>query len=196
MAEIAMEGIEMDDIVGEVAIEIDAPPQTLYDYLLDFTRHPEWARNLSRVTPLTPAPIGVGSRFKTMEGAPPAPLGRTVRAMAHLVRGMLGGAKGYSVAEITALEPGRRLAWTGTLPSRQGEFQHADWEIVLEPHGGGTRRTQRFRYCPQTPDARQMLAALGDAPGICAGVLVSLRQLKQRLEAPAARGALARGVSP
>jgi hypothetical protein len=181
----------MDEIAGEAVIQIDASPQALYDYLLDFTRHPEWVRNLSRVTLITPAPIGLGSRFKTMEGAPPAPLGRTVRAMAHLVRGMLGGAKGYSLAEITTLEPGRRLAWTGTLPSRQGEFNHADWEIVLEPWNGGTRLTQRFRYCPQTPAARQMLAALGDAQGLSAGVAVSLKQLKKRMESSAAQGALA-----
>jgi uncharacterized protein YndB with AHSA1/START domain len=189
-----MQTSTMEEIAGAAAIEIAAPPQTIYDYLLDFTSHPEWVRNVSRITPLTPAPFGVGARFKTMEGAPPAPLGRTLRAIAHLLRGMLGGAKGYSLAEITALEPGRRLAWTGTLPSKQGEFQHADWEILLEPRGGGTRLTQRFRYYPQTPEARRMLAALGDAAGISAGVAVSLRQLKQRLEAPAAVGALASGA--
>ena len=175
----------MDEIAGEAAIQIDAEPQAVYDYLLDFTRHPEWARNLSRVTLITAPPIGVGSRFKTMEGAPPAPLGRTLRAIAHLVRGMLGGARGYSLAEITALEPGRRLAWRGTLPSRQGEFQHADWEVRLEPREGGTRLTQRFRYYPQVPAARRMLRALGDAEGIAAAAAINLRQLKQRLESRA-----------
>src|SRR4051794_37331199 len=100
MKEMVMDDIALDALAGEAAIEIAAPPQAIYDYLLDFTRHPEWVRNVSRITLLPPAPIGVGARFKTMEGAPPAPLGRTVRAIAHLLRGMLAGAQGYSLAEI------------------------------------------------------------------------------------------------
>ena len=61
----------MPDYQGQSAITIQAPIDRVYAYLADFRRHPEWAKNLSKVTQVTPGPIAVGTVFKTQEGEPP-----------------------------------------------------------------------------------------------------------------------------
>jgi hypothetical protein len=176
----------MLEIKGETSVVIAAPAGSIYDYLADFTRHPEWVKNVSRVEPLTPGPVRVGSKFKTSEGTPPVPLGRYVRSTARFIQGLLTGTQPYSVAEVSALEPGRRLAWVGRLSRRQGEFNRAEWEIVLQPQGSATLVTQRFNYQPQTATAQAMVSALGGPAGIAAACAISLGQLKHRLEAQTA----------
>src|SRR5690242_11776538 len=125
----------METIHGEAEQIVDVPPAQLYAYLLDFTRHPEWVANLSRVSQVLPGPIGVGSVFRTQEGPPPVPLLAKLRMMRHFIGGLLSGAKPYSQAEITALEPGKRIAWRAGVPRGQGYFNLAEWEFILQPHG-------------------------------------------------------------
>lgn len=170
------------ELTGEASVVIQAPADAVYDYLADFTRHSEWNKNIYKVWQTTGGPMAVGARFKAMEGAPPTTIGKQMKAMAQVMKGMLTGAKAFSEAEITALEPHRRIAWVGIFPRSKGEFNRAEWEIELTPMGNATRVVQRFRYLPQTPAARQMLAALGDADGIAQACTVNLNQLKQRLE--------------
>lgn len=175
-------GAPMAELVGEATVVVQAPADVIYDYLADFTRHSEWNKNIYKVWQITPGQIAVGSRFRSMEGAPPAAIGAQLRAMAQVMAGVLTGAKPLSEAEITALEPHRRIAWVGIFRRSKGEFNRAEWELHLEPMGNATRVVQRFRYLPQTPAARRMPAALGDADGIAQAVSVNLNQLKQRLE--------------
>jgi hypothetical protein len=98
------------------------------------------------------------------------------------------GAEDYTVAEITALEPGRRVAWKAELPLKKGGIGAAtDWEIRLEPEGEGTRVTQwvyfRFygplgkRVNPQTAERQA-----GDE------MAANLAQLKTILETQPAPG--------
>ena len=61
----------MPEYKGQSTITIQAPIDRVYAYLADFRRHPEWAKNLSKVTQVTPGPIAVGTVFKTQEGEPP-----------------------------------------------------------------------------------------------------------------------------
>ena len=170
------------ELTGEASVIVQAPADAVYDYLADFTRHAEWNKNVYKVWQTTKGPIAVGTRFKATEGAPPAAFSKQLKAMAQVMAGMLAGAKSFSEAEITALEPGRRVCWVGIFPKTQGEFNRAEWQIELTTTGSGTRVTQSFRYLPQTPQARRMLAALGDANGIAQACAVNLNQLKQRLE--------------
>ena len=170
------------ELTGEAVVLIQAPADIVYDYMADFTRHSEWNKNIYKVWQTTKGLISVGSRFKAMEGAPPASLGKQMRAMVQVMAGMLQGAKAFSEAEITALEPHQRIAWVGIFPKNIGEFNRAEWDVELEPVGNATRVVQRFRYLPQTPAARQMLAVLGDADGIAQACTINLNQLKQRLE--------------
>jgi uncharacterized protein YndB with AHSA1/START domain len=182
MSDVTKNITPLAELTGEATVVIQAPADAVYDYLADFTRHSEWNKNIYKVWQTTSGPMAVGARFKAMEGAPPAAIGKQMKALAQVMKGMLTGAKAFSEAEITTLEPRCRIAWVGIFPRSNGEFNRAEWEIELTPAGNTTRVVQRFRYLPQTPAARQMLAALGDADGIAQACTVNLNQLKQRLE--------------
>jgi hypothetical protein len=184
----------METIQGETEQVINVPSAALYTYLLDFTRHPEWVSNISRVSQVTPGPIAVGTIFRTQEGPPPVPLLTRVRMMRHFVGGLLSGAKPYSQAEITALDPGQRIAWRAGVPLGEGYFNLAEWEFILQPQGEATRLIQRFCYKPQAPGAARMVGAAG-ADGITRACAVNLAHLKtiaeQNLAQPASAQSLA-----
>jgi uncharacterized protein YndB with AHSA1/START domain len=168
-----------DEVIGEVAIDLVASPDVVYAYLVDFTRHPEWVANLSKVIKLTDGAMGVGTRFRAGEGVPPAsPVGRA-RMILFVMLGLLTGAKPFSEAEITALEPGRRIAWRAYMPRRggNGTFNQSEWQILLEPRDGGTHLVQRFRYLPQHWAARGMV---GQATDVVASTASNLARLKAR----------------
>ncbi len=167
--------------VLEESLTIQAPVEQVYAYLADFPHHPEWVKNVSKITPLTSQAQGVGATFKCEEGPPPVTFGQTLGMMRHFIAGLLGGMKPYSVAKITALEPHRRIAWEAGIPKGQGYFNFAEWEFVLEPQGSSTQLTQRFHWKPQNPTAERMVGAAGSA-GLERAVAVSLAQLKRRLE--------------
>jgi uncharacterized membrane protein len=167
----------METIQGETELVIRVPSAALYAYLLDFPRHPEWVSNLSRVNQVTSGPVGVGTIFRCQEGPPPVPPLTKVRMMRHFIGGLLRGAKPYSRTEITALEPGRRIAWRAGVPRGEGYFNLAEWEFILQPQGDATRLVQRFRYRPQTPGAARMVGAAG-ADGITRACAVNLGHLK------------------
>jgi uncharacterized protein YndB with AHSA1/START domain len=169
------------EISGETSIVIRAAPQAVYDYLVDFTRHPEWVANLAKVTKVSPGAIGVGSIFHTQEGAPPVPFLRKLNMMRYFIAGLLAGTKPYSEAEITALDAGKRIAWRAGLRKGQGWFNWAEWEFCLQPQAQGTKLTQRFRYLPQTSTAARMIGAAGEG-GIERACAVSLQNLKKILE--------------
>lgn len=178
----------MPVFTGEATILIQAPIALVYNYLLDFTKHPQWVKNLSKVQPLGNAPIDVGSQFKASESTPPVSFLKMIAATVQYAISMFSGTKSYSLAEITALEPYRRIAWTGRLPRRNGaDFNRAEWEMVLEPQGTTTQVTQHFRYSPQTERAHRMLMALGGTSGISAACMVNLKRLKHVLEEQASQ---------
>jgi uncharacterized membrane protein len=176
----------MNEITGQTSIVINAPVPAVYAYLLDFTRHPEWVRNLQAVRQESSGPIGVGTTFQTQEGPPPVSIGQKLSMLLYFLTGVLSGAKTYSRAEITALEPNRRIAWKAGVPKGDGYFNLAHWELLLEPHGQATHLVQRFSYQPQNGLARRMIDAAG-ASGLEQACAISLGQLKQRLELNATR---------
>lgn len=169
------------EVTGETAVQIQATPQRVYDYLVDFTRHPEWVANLAKVTQVSPGAIGVGTVFQAQESAPPVPFWRKLNMMRFFIAGLITGTKPNSEAEITALEPGKRIAWKAGLRKGNGWFNRAEWEILLQPHGSGARLTQRLRFLPQTATAARMVNAAGDG-GLAEATQVSLQKLKQILE--------------
>lgn len=167
----------MDRIEGEVEEFIDVAPDVLFGYLLNFPRHPEWVLNLSKVSQVSPGPIGVGTVFEAQEGVPPVGRLTKVRMMRHFIVGLLGGAKPYSRAEITAVEHGRRIAWYAGIPLGDGYFNRSEWEFMLTAAGHGTQLMQRFSYQPQTPRAARMIGAAG-VDGITSACAVNLAHLK------------------
>ena len=166
---------------GETSVVVRAPAQAVYDYLLDFTRHSEWVYNLSKVSQVSQGQIGVGTIFRAQEGPPPVPLMKKLNMMIYFIAGLTSGAKPYSEAEITALEPGRRIAWRAGIPKGSGYFNLAEWEFILQPQAQATRIIQRFRYLPQTPSAARMVGAAGEG-GIEKACAASLGRLKTVLE--------------
>lgn len=171
----------MNEYQGQTTVTIQAPIEKVYAYLADFPRHPEWVKNVSKITPQTANPAQVGATFKCEEGPPPVAFGQMLRMMRYFMAGVFGGAKPYSVAKITALEPHRRIGWEAGIPKGEGYFNFAQWEFVLEPQGAATRLTQRFHWKPQHPTAEKMVSAAG-ARGLEQSCAVSLAQLKRRLE--------------
>ena len=167
--------------IGQAEITISAPVDTVYRYLADFPRHSEWVANVSKIERITPGPTGVGTTYRCQEGPPPVSLDTKLRMMFFFVSGLIGGSKSYSEATITDLEPNRRIAWSAGIPKGDGFFNRSEWEIVLEPVGGGTRLVQHFRYMPQTATAGRMVGAAG-SDGLVASCGVSLVRLKTILE--------------
>jgi uncharacterized membrane protein len=171
----------MSEYKGQTSITIQAPIETVYNYLADFSKHCEWAENIKSVTQIEAGPVRVGTRFKTAEGPPPVGLLKKMGMMLHFMRGVAGGAKTYSVAKITALEPPVRIGWEAGIPRGDDFFNFVEWEFILESEGSSTHLTQRFNWQPQNPTAEQMVKAAGMS-GLEQAVGKSLRQLKEHLE--------------
>jgi uncharacterized membrane protein len=171
-----------EPIAGEVSVLVSKPPDEVYPYLADLREHAAWARNLSRVDKISAGPIEVGTRFRANEGSPPVSPPRRAASIVFFIVGLLRGAQAYSQAEITALEPNRRIAWVAWVAGRKGEFNRAEWDIVLTPRDSGTEIKQHFRYLPQTQEAAAMLEVLGGSRGIAAASESNLGRLKLLLE--------------
>src|SRR5436305_4207545 len=171
----------MHEYKGQSTITIQAPIDRVYANLADFRRQPEWAKNLSKVMQVTPGPIAVGTVFKTQEGAPPVRMGQKLKMIVALIQGLLGGAKPFSEAKITALEPHGRIAWQAGMPKGEGFFNFAEWEFALEAQGNATHLTQCFHWKPQNPTAERMVSAAGVA-GLESAVATNLARLKRHVE--------------
>ncbi len=132
---------------GEREILIQAPVDEVYEYLCDFTRHTEWNYQPTEITKVSEGPVDVGTVFRAQERSPSRGPWIMRKVEAIVLRRMAG--KGYTEAEITAMEPDRRLAWKAAFPLRTGGYwMKAEWEIVLEPQNGATRVRQRYHFKP------------------------------------------------
>ncbi len=138
----------MSKMIGEQSIVIQASAQKIYGYVSDFPKHIEWNHQPQEMTKITDGPISVGSVFRARED-PPSTTSWFMTKVMFPVMSMIMGVKGYTQAEITAMEPDQRLAWKASAPARNGDMMRAEWEIVLEPQSAGTKVTQRFQFMPQ-----------------------------------------------
>jgi uncharacterized protein YndB with AHSA1/START domain len=171
----------MADFSGERTVLIQAPVRTVYDYVSDFPRHIEWNHQPTKMTQLTDGPVGVGSTFRTVE-QPASNSSWFIKVIGPLLMSMMGSA-GYTEAEITALEPDRRVAWKAAAPHKKGGYlMKAEWEIILEPQGEATHLTQRFHYMPQTKMGER-IDAESSARNTGEEVEHNLNRLKSMLEA-------------
>lgn len=53
----------MTAVVRTHQVFVDAPLQTVFDYVSDLTRHPEWSDGELRIEQVTPGPIAVGKEY-------------------------------------------------------------------------------------------------------------------------------------
>ena len=112
-------------------VHVKAPPERVYAYVADFSRHPEWSPDDMRIDPLTPGPTRVGSKFKA--------------------EGTLQGKRNASEVEITDLRPSSRIAFTAS--DKSGPIYH---EFRFIPQDGGTL-VERQLSAPRLPFAQQAL---------------------------------------
>lgn len=140
----------------ETAIDIAAPTETVYEYLADFPRHPEWSTGVEELVPVGKGPVTVGMELKATEKVP---------------------ARFTSYTRITGLEPGRRIAWE----SWDGRTMKVKWAFELSPQNGSTHLVQRARVEPTSLVGRILLAAIRKRQ-IPKENAQSLAQIKAKLE--------------
>ena len=94
------------------SIEVAAPPERVWEVLVDVERWPEWTPSVSRVRALDDGPLAVGSRVEVSQ--PRIPTGT------------------YTV---TALDPGRAFTWEQRQPGSTVTAHHGCAPLP----DGGTR---------------------------------------------------------
>ena len=107
----------------EVSIVVDAPAQDVYDLVADVTRMPELSPEL------------VECRW--LDGASGPAIGARFTARNKVARGPSWGNKPV----ITALEPGRTIAWARTEPFAGT----VEWTYRFDPVEHGTQVTESYR---------------------------------------------------
>jgi len=140
----------------ETAIDIAAPVEVVYEYLADFSRHPEWSTGVEELVPVGQGPVAVGQELKATEKIP---------------------ARFTSYTRVTALEPERRIAWE----SGDGRNMKVKWAFELTSQNGRTHLVQRADVEPTSLIGKILLAVLRkrQIPGENAQ---SLAQIKANLE--------------
>lgn len=53
----------MTTVVRSHQILVNAPLQSIFDYVSDLTRHPEWSDGKLQIEEITPGPIGIGKEY-------------------------------------------------------------------------------------------------------------------------------------
>lgn len=94
-------------------------PEIAFAYVADIPRHSEWAVNEVHITPLSPEPVRLGSRYSAV--------------------GHQGRRDWPSQLEVTAYEPPHRFAFTaagGPITAADDLHRH---EILFTPEDSGTR---------------------------------------------------------
>src|SRR5262245_3149980 len=103
------------------SIEIDCPPEKVFDYLGQMDKHNEWQRSIKSIELLTPGETRVGSRAREVREA----MGRDQTI----------------TYEMTELDPPKSVAFKGV----DGPIRPFG-RIVLTPLDGGTRTRYDFEF--------------------------------------------------
>ena len=100
------------------SVHIDAPPEAIFDYVSDFTRHPEWAHEKIEIESVEGTGPGAGARYQTI---------------VHFMGTVPGE------INVVESEPPRRLVYKcGDKASRYR------WTFELQPEGSGTKVMHSF----------------------------------------------------
>ena len=141
---------------NQVSIEINAPPETVYAYLQDLSRHSEWSSNVRKIELTNGAAGTVGAEYTASEEVP---------------KGLT------SYARITALDAPRRIAWQST----DHRVFRTEWEFLIAPKNGGTELTQHVEFYPLTLPANVILY-LFRVPVVAKEDRASLERIKEHAE--------------
>ena len=138
-----------------VDVWMKAPPQVVFAYVSDLTRHPEWADNPLVITPVTGGAPALGSRYRS-------------EAQSH-------GVNFSTELVVTLFEPPRRFGFGGA--DATGEFSH---EFSLTPSGDGTLVKRRITF--QTTFSQWLAHLLVLYPVRMPSARRTLNRLKEKLE--------------
>ena len=166
---------------GSESVLINAPIETVYNYIADFPRHPEWNANLDKLTQTSNGGLGVGTQYVTDE-APPETLPWIMRNVMFPMMSMMVGATGQTETEITVLQPHARIAWEAGLPIRNGYMMKSDWRVELKVQGNHTKVTQHYHFKPQITMAK-MAVSDSQMSNVAKQTELNLEKLKTILEA-------------
>ena len=135
---------------------IDAPPQTVFDYVSDFTKHGEWAGHGLQVTKDTDGPVAVGSTYST-------------------VAKQFGTQREHST--VTELEPGTVFGWDS-----KGALGTVHHRFSVAATDGGTSLTKSAEFLNRSFLAKMTSWRISrDLP---AGLKADVEKIRARLEAP------------
>jgi uncharacterized protein YndB with AHSA1/START domain len=56
----------MSPVVIEAEVDIERPPEEVFDYCSDHRHEPEWNPMMKRITKLTDGPVGAGTRYRAV----------------------------------------------------------------------------------------------------------------------------------
>lgn len=176
----------MTEIRGERSVTISAPPEEVFEYIADFTRHDEWNHQIVDITKDSDGPIKVGTRLRAKE-RPPKKLPLPMKLLFPVMRRMVGMAD-HTEAEVTEVEEGKKVAWKAFAPVRDGRlWMRTEWEAVVEPNNGSTTVTQRFHYIPEHERAKKGMNPDEATQMVGDEVEENLVQLKELLESRSGR---------
>jgi uncharacterized protein YndB with AHSA1/START domain len=136
-------------------ITIDRPIGEVFAFLAHFENLPRWNDAISETRKTSLGPVDVGARYEQTRTSP---------------------MQSVETFEVTAYEPDRKLAISGTFGPFPGRFTYD-----LQPMGNATRLVNTVDLEPSGPVS--MVASLMTSR-IKAAVAVNLDQLKQHLESP------------
>jgi uncharacterized protein YndB with AHSA1/START domain len=105
----------MTTLTTTYRITINARPETVFAYVSDLTRHPEWSGGRLTIEAVTPGPVAVGSPY-------------------HSRGDVAGQTDRPNELRVTQYQPPTRFAFTAKDPDF-GEVVH---EFTFTPQDGGT----------------------------------------------------------
>jgi len=135
-------------------IDIERPPEVVFDYVSDLAHTPEWNWAIAKTVKTSPGPIAEGSTYRQERSVPR-------RATENL--------------EISRLEAPHRLEIEGILARQPARLNYE-----FEPYEGGTRLTNQVELKPKGAVRLFAPALVGR---VKAAVAENLTTLKRHLEA-------------
>jgi uncharacterized protein YndB with AHSA1/START domain len=150
---------------GEARIEVDAPPEVVYDLVSDISRIAEWS------------PECVGARW--LDGHSNAVLEARFRATNRN-----GIVRWSNSCRVISAEPGRQFAFVAPDPLGRPTTK---WTYRLEPAGTGTSLTESFEMLRDLPIyvrvVERFVLGMKDRPALLeANLRTSLRAIKMLVE--------------
>jgi uncharacterized protein YndB with AHSA1/START domain len=168
MAEVTMRKL---DGTRELSFRTALPPEPVFDYLSDFTRHPEWCRDLVAMDKQEGTAVGVGARYETTE---------SMREGSRM--------KAKTSCEVLTLDRPRLIEWSARTAASKGPMaMRSTWAFIIEPDGSGSHVIQRYSFQPPGPSSKVMLRGFSTFADLFGGLGASPKNVRKHAEALATR---------